>query len=217
MTQDLPPSSHPSGSDGVTHPSNAIVQPNLADQSIDPSQKAVDTFRISPLIRGTLLSLYAALTIPLPFLAELTQAPVPATWLWVGLGLGAIALYGALSERVVVDAQGVQVTYPAWVPPVFRKGWQLAWGEIAALKPRSTGQGGLVYYFVTRSGEGFLLPMRIVGFARFVRRVQAETGIDTRDVKPLSQPWMYVILLVFTLFLLLIDVWTIGIAMGGQY
>ncbi|MBD2328953.1 hypothetical protein [Alkalinema sp. FACHB-956] len=176
----------------------------------------VDTFRISPLIRGTLLSLYAALTIPLPFLAEFTQAPVPANWLWVGLGLGAIALYGALSERVVVDGQGVQVTYPAWVPQLFRKGWQVAWEEIAALKPRSTGQGGLVYYFVTKSGEGFLLPMRIVGFSRFVRRVQAETGIDTTDVKPLSQPWMYIILFGFTVLLLLIDAWTIGVAIGGQ-
>ncbi|OUC12856.1 MAG: hypothetical protein B0A82_20830 [Alkalinema sp. CACIAM 70d] len=173
-------------------------------------------FRISPLIRGTLLSLYAALTLPLPFLAAFTQAPIPANWLWVGLGFGAIALYGALSERVVVDAEGVQVAYPAWVPRLFRKGWQVAWEEIAALKPRSTGQGGLVYYFVTRSGEGFLLPMRIVGFAKFVRRVQAETGIDTTDIKPLSQPWMYVILLVFTLFLLLIDAWTIGAAIGGQ-
>jgi len=34
------------------------------------------TFRISPIIRVTLLSLYVALTIPLPFLAKVTNSPV---------------------------------------------------------------------------------------------------------------------------------------------
>lgn len=35
-------------------------------------------FRLSPLIRITLLSLYLALTVPLPFLAQLTAATIPA-------------------------------------------------------------------------------------------------------------------------------------------
>ncbi|PSB60580.1 hypothetical protein C7B79_25230 [Chroococcidiopsis cubana CCALA 043] len=42
-------------------------------------------FRLSPLIRITLLSLYIALTIPLPFLAKVTAAPVPPIWLWIGI------------------------------------------------------------------------------------------------------------------------------------
>lgn len=171
-----------------------------------------DVFRISPLIRLTLLSLYIALTTPLPFLAEATDAPVPSRWLWVGIAIGFLILFAALSERVIVDSEGIQVAYPSWVPKFFRRGWQLAWTDVKALKPRSTGQGGLVYYFLSQSGEGYLLPMRIVGFARFVDRVQAETGIDTTDVKPLSQPWMYLILLGFTFFLLLIDAWTISTA-----
>ncbi|MGG6263864.1 hypothetical protein ACQ4M3_11115 [Leptolyngbya sp. AN03gr2] len=171
-----------------------------------------DTFRISPLIRITLLSLYIALTTPLPFLAEATDAPVPSRWLWVGIAIGFVILFGALSERVIVNDEGIQVAYPAWVP--FRKGWQLAWSEVKALKPRSTGQGGLVYYFLSKSGEGYLLPMRMVGFARFVDRVQKETGIDTTDVKPLAQPWMYLILLGFTVLLLLIDAWTVSTAIG---
>lgn len=173
-----------------------------------------DTFRISPLIRITLLSLYVALTTPLPFLAEATDAPVPSQWLWVGIAIGFVILFGALSERVIVDDAGIQVTYPVWVPKFFRKGWQLPWSEIKALKPRSTGQGGLVYYFLSKSGEGYLLPMRVVGFARLVDRVQKQTGIDTTDVKPLSQPWMYLILLGFTVLLLLIDAWTVSTAIA---
>jgi len=170
---------------------------------------ATETFRISPIIRGTLLLLYIALTLPLPFLAEVTHQPVSPRLLWLGLMIGLGLLYGALTERVIVDDQAIRVGYAPWVPPILRRGWFLPWAEVKALKPRSTGQGGLVYYFLSQTGQGYLLPMRIAGFSRLVRYVQQKTGIDTTDVKPLAQPWMYLILLGFTLLLLLVDGWTI--------
>lgn len=166
-------------------------------------------FRISPLIRLTLLLLYITLTVPLPFLSEVSAAPVPPAVLWTGIGVGGLALFGVLSEQVILDEQGIQVTYPSWVPRFFRNGWSLPWAEVKALKPRTTGQGGLVYYFLSHSGQSYLLPMRVAGFAKLVRLVEAKTGIDTTDVRPLSQPWMYLILLGLTLLLLLVDVWTI--------
>lgn len=170
-------------------------------------------FRLSPLVRITLLLLYTALTVPLPFLADLTQAPIPGAVLAIALSLGAIALNAALSERVVLNDSEIAVTYPGWVPRFWRKGWSLPWTDIKALKPRTTGQGGLVYYFLTQAGEARLLPMRVAGFNRLVQSVQAKTGIDTQDVRPLAQPWMYFILLGFTLLLLLVDAWTIWTAL----
>ncbi len=171
-------------------------------------------FRLSPLIRITLLCLYVALTAPLPFLSQVTSAPIPPVWLSVGIGFGAVALYAALSERVVLDDQGIQVTYPSWVPRFFRQGWSLPWSEVKELKPRTTGQGGLVYYFVSTQGKAYLLPMRVAGFARLVQLVEAKTGIDMTDVRPLAQPWMYLILLGLTLLLLLVDGWTIWTAIA---
>lgn len=167
-------------------------------------------FKISPLIRITLLSFYIALTLPLPFLSKVTNAPVSPGVLALGVVLGAIALYAPLTERVILDEEKIQVSYPFWVPKIFRKGWSLPWAEVKALKPKTTGQGGLVYYFLSNSGGGFLLPMRVAGFAKLVKIVAEKTGIDTTDVRPLSQPWMYFILLGFTLLLLLVDAWTIS-------
>ncbi|MBC7970475.1 MAG: hypothetical protein H7Z11_10175 [Verrucomicrobia bacterium] len=165
-------------------------------------------------MRLTLLLLYLSLTIPLPFLADMTAAAVSSSWLWVGIGLGGILLYAALSERVVLDLDGIQVQYPSWVPRFFRRGWTLAWSEVKALKPRSTGQGGLVYYFLSQSGQAYLLPMRVAGFNQMVKRVQAETTIDMADVRPLSQPWMYFILLGCTVLLLAVDAWTVWAVMS---
>jgi len=171
------------------------------------------TFGISPLIRITLLLLYVALTLPLPPLATVTAAPVPSAGLWIGILLGCVGLYGGLSEQVRVDATGIEVRYPAWIAWLFRRGWRLSWDDITALKPRTTGQGGLVYYFTSQSAsQAYLLPMRIAGFAALMRYVAAYTDIDTRDVKPLAQPWMYLILLGFSLLLLLVDTWTVWTA-----
>ncbi|MHC5598698.1 MAG: hypothetical protein ACYTXC_22625 [Nostoc sp.] len=178
---------------------------------------SASVFRLSPLIRITLLSLYIALTVPLPFLSQVTAAPVPPELLWVGITAGLVALYAVLTEQVMVNDQGIQVTYPAWVPSFFRKGWLLPWSDVKELKPRTTGQGGLVYYFLSENGKAYLLPMRVAGFARLVQIVQAKTGaktgIDTTDVRPLAQPWMYLILLGFTLLLLLVDGWAIATAL----
>lgn len=184
----------------------------LSSQSEQQAKLNCSVFRISPLIRITLIALYLALTIPLPFLSQVSASPVPPELLWVGIGIGLFLLYAALSERVILDEQSIQVTYPRWIPRFFRKGWSLPWAEIKDLKMRTTGQGGLVYYFVSQSGKGYLLPMRVVGFSRLVQLVEAKTGIDTTDIRPLAQPWMYLILLGFTLLLFLADGWTIWTA-----
>jgi hypothetical protein len=172
------------------------------------------TFHISPLIRITLSLLYISLMAPLPFLATFTHAEVPAWLLWVGICLGFVALQGALSQRVIVDERQIAVNYPIWVPSFFTKSWELGWSDVKELKMRTTGQGGLVYYFINRNGEGFLLPMRVAGFNKLVQLVQQHTDIDMTDVYPLSQPWMYFALLVLTGFLLLTDTWTIWTAMS---
>ncbi len=171
-------------------------------------------FHISPLIRITLSLLYLSLTIPLPFLATVTHAEVSPDLTWVGIGLGFMALQGALSQRVVVDDRSIQVNYPAWVPSFLTKSWSLDWRDVKELKMRTTGQGGLVYYFMNDRGDGFLLPMRVAGFNKLVQLVQQYTEIDTANVRPLSQPWMYFALLGLTGFLLLVDIWTIWTAMS---
>ncbi|MFE1747290.1 hypothetical protein [Coleofasciculus sp. H7-2] len=159
------------------------------------------------------MALYLALTIALPFLSQASASPLPPWLLWLGIALGLVPLYAVLSERVIVDDEKIQVTYPGWVPVFFRRGWALPWAEVKDLKLRTTGQGGIVYYFVSKSEQkAYLLPMRVVGFARLVKLVEDKTGIDTTDVRPLSQPWMYLILLVFALLLFVTDGWTIWMA-----
>jgi hypothetical protein len=180
---------------------------------------ASETFYISPIIRGTLSLFYIALLLPLPFLAHKTGGASPL-WMSAGISIGMIALQGALSQRVTVDEATIRVEYPGWFPAFLVKSWSVPWTEITALKMRSTGQGGIVYYLLTKSHEGYLLPMRIAGFNRLVTVLQEKTAIakgasgaiETQDIRPLAQPWMYFFLLIVTGLLLLIDVWSIWMA-----
>ena len=175
-------------------------------------------FRISPLIRGSLLLLYTALMVPLPVMAGVIKArgtdlALSPILLAVAIGLGGVLLYGALAQRVEADGEGISVGYPPWISGLFRSRWHLSWSEVQALKPRSTGQGGIVYYFIGPNQQAYLLPMRVAGFSRLLQWVETHTELDTQDIKPLAQPWMYGVLLLLTLLLLLVDIWTVATAL----
>jgi hypothetical protein len=170
-------------------------------------------FKISPLVRVALWSLYAALLLPMPFLVWLNpNLDFSIAGLGAALIGGGVLLQMALSEKVHLSETDISVRYPWWVPTWLRRGWSLEWSEIQELKARSTGQGGLVYYLVSKQRNGFLLPMRIVGFKRMLGLIQAKTGIETADVKPLAQPWMYATLLGVAVLLALADVWILWTA-----
>jgi hypothetical protein len=203
------PSSLPIRFEIMPHSSSApSLHENLNDGSFVPS-----VFKISPLVRIALWTLYLALMLPMPFLVVVNPSlDFSLIWLGIALAVGGILLHMVLSEQVHLDEEGLSVCYPWWVPTPLRRGWSLRWSEIQDLKARSTGQGGLVYYLVSQKRSGFLLPMRVVGFHRMLRLIQLKTGIHTEDIKPLAQPWMYGLLLGAALALAIADVWIVWTA-----
>ncbi len=169
----------------------------------------VTVFRISPLIRLSLYLLLGALLLPLPVLLVLKQKWGSLAWGSAGVLLGLLALQGLLGQRVEVDAEGLRVSYPAWVPGWLVRGWAVSWTEVASLEYRPTSQGGRAHYLTTTQGQAYLLPMRISGFAQFLRLLQAHSQLDTSTIRPLAQPWMYLALLGCSLGLLGADLWVI--------
>ncbi|MCS7226119.1 MAG: hypothetical protein NZ821_03920 [Gloeomargarita sp. SKYB31] len=173
------------------------------------SSSSVQTWRISSLVRYPLYGLYLALLLPLPFLAWRQGQPLVAGGLGLGVGAGWVILHGLLSQRVQADHQGLQVTYPAWVPAWLATGWQVNWTDIQRIQTRPTGQGGRVHYLVTHSGQAYLIPMRIAGFGRLLDTISQYTGLPTTGIKPLAQPWMYAAIGLCVLILLPFDAWLI--------
>ena len=100
---------------------------------------------MAPLIRGTLVALYLALVLPLPWLASADLR----TALILALPLGLILVLAATSEQVVLDGQGIAVGHPPWCRWLWRRGWQLPWSAVRGLTPVATSQGGRVFYIRT--------------------------------------------------------------------
>jgi hypothetical protein len=141
---------------------------------------------MAALIRFTLIGLYLALVLPLPWQApqELRGA------LGLAVGLGLVLVLAITSERVELDAEGIRVGHPAWCSWWLRRGWQLSWSSITAITPVTTSQGGRVYYL--RSGDGsFLLPQRVARFEEFLQGLTSHSGLDTSGIGRISPPWTY--------------------------
>ena len=160
-----------------------------------------ECFRLSPLIRFTLLSLYAALVLPLPFVA-------PAEFrllMSAGLLLGLFVIVGLLSERVETDAIGISMGYPVWIRWLLRRGWRMKWEDIRALVPVGTSQGGTVYYLKASGLKHQLLPQRIERFDHFLTLLDQKTAVDTTGIGRLTPPWTYQLLAVLALLMILCE------------
>ncbi len=180
------------------------------------------TFPISPLIRYALQALYWALVMPLPILLARQATPIAMGSLGVALLAGWGLLVGSLSQQIHLDEKGMKATYPSWVPPFLRQEWQIQWSDVEQIVPRSTSQGGMVYYLVTQSRQQdgglveyrVLLPMRVARFNHLLAEVQRHTRVQIDGLRPYVQPWMYGLLGLFALLLLIWDgviavlVWT---------
>lgn len=161
-------------------------------------------YAMAPLIRFTLLTLYGALVLPLPLLAQADWQP----WLWAAVASGWIVVVALTSERVILDSEGLQVAHPRWCAWCLRRGWHLPWSRVAGLTPVATSQGGRVFYVRARGGgaegEGraFLLPQRVERFDDFLARFSALSGLSTEAVARISPPWTYQLLAAMSVVLL---------------
>ena len=156
-------------------------------------------FQLSPLIRGTLITVYLALVLPLPALAPESLR----LWLLAAVPLGLLAVLAMLSEQATITNSGITVGHPPWCSWLLRRGWSLNWSEMKAIVPVGTSQGGKVFYITTHDQSQRLLPQRLEHFDRFLDLIQARSTLRTKGVGRLTPPWTYQLLAVLAALMLL--------------
>jgi len=160
-----------------------------------------ERFRLSPLIRWTLICVYLALVLPLPLMAP----PGLKLVLWGAAPIGLTLVLAMLSEQVSLDENGISVGHPSWCNWLIRRGWQLQWAEIKRLVPVGTSQGGTVYYLTTSDKKQRLLPQRLEQFDRFLSVIEQRTGLQTGSIQRLTPPWTYQLLFGLALGMLIVE------------
>ena len=149
-----------------------------------------EKFKTLFFVKGSLISLYLALTVPIPFIS-LDKFEIPSIVFFV---LGLYLIVNITSDYV--ETSNNKISYKSTFIGKYlgKKNWEISWEDIKLIKSLPTSQGSKVYYFYTVQGDNFLLPQRVENFEKFLSIVSENTGIDTSDISYISPLWTYKLL-----------------------
>ena len=159
----------------------------------------IEKFKTLFFVKSSLISLYLALTIPIPFLSvdELRIISISAFVLGLSLIINITNDY--------VETSNKKISYKtSFISKIFgRKNWEIFWKDIKLIKSLPTSQGSKVYYFNTKKDENFLVPQRLENFEKFLSIVSRNTGIATNNMTYISPLWTYKLLTLLSVLMII--------------
>ena len=149
-----------------------------------------EKFKTLFFVKSSLISLYLALTIPIPFIS-IDKLIIPSIFTFV---LGLILIINISSDYV--ETCNNKVSYKTSFISKFlgRKNWEIPWKDIKSIKSLPTSQGSKVYYFKTNKDNYFLVPQRVENFKKFLLIVSKNTNVSTNELSYISPLWTYKLL-----------------------
>ena len=150
----------------------------------------IQKFKTIFFVKSSLITLYLALTIPIPFIS-IDQLKIISL---IAFFLGLYLIIDITSDHVETCDNKISYKTSFISKILGRKNWEIPWKDIKLIKSLPTSQGSKVYYFNTNKGDNFLIPQRIENFEKFKFIVSENTGIDVSDISYLSPLWTYKLL-----------------------
>tara|TARA_B100000530_G_scaffold10384_1_gene8230 strand:+ start:91 stop:597 length:507 start_codon:yes stop_codon:yes gene_type:complete len=149
-----------------------------------------ERFKILFDVKSSLISLYIALTVPIPFISS-EQLKIPSLFFFI---LGLFLIININSDYVETCEK--KISYKtSFISRAFGKNnWEIFWEEIKSIKPLQTSQGSKVFYFIDAKGRTFLIPQRIENFGIFLDKIENKTNISTEVISYISPLWTYKLL-----------------------
>ena len=157
-----------------------------------------EKFKTLFFVKSSLISLYLALTIPIPFIS-IDKLKIFSIILFI---LGLYLIINITGDYV--ETCNNKISYKtSFISKAFgKKNWEISWKDIKLIKSLPTSQGSKVYYFNTYQGESFLLPQRVENFEKFVLIVSKNTGIATNEISYISPLWTYKLLTLLSVLMI---------------
>jgi len=150
----------------------------------------IEKFKTLFFVKSSLISLYLALTIPIPFIS-IDKLKIPATTTFV---LGLYVIINITSDYVETSNNKISYKTSFISKTLGRKNWEIFWKDIKSIESLPTSQGSKVFYFNTRNVSNFVVPQRIENFEKFLLIVSKNTGIVTNEISYISPLWTYKLL-----------------------
>ncbi len=159
----------------------------------------IEKFKTLFFVKSSLISLYLALTIPLPFIS-IEKLKIPSIIIFA---LGLYLIINITSDYVETCSN--KISYKSSFISKFlgKKNWEISWKDIKLIKTLPTSQGSKVYYFNTNKDDNFLIPQRLENFEKFLTIVSKNTGINVTRMSYISPLWTYKILTLLSVLMVI--------------
>ena len=159
----------------------------------------IEKFKTLFYVKSSLISLYLALTIPIPFIS-IDNLKIFSIFVFV---LGLYLIINITSDYV--ETCNNKISYKASLISRYfgKQNWEIFWKDIKLIKSLATSQGSKVYYFNTKKGDNFLIPQRLEDFEKFLLIVSKNTGIDINKISYISPPWTYKFLTLLSVLMII--------------
>ena len=159
----------------------------------------IEKFKTLFFVKSSLISLYLALTIPIPFISS-DQLKITSIITFV---LGLYLIINITSDYV--ETSNNKILYKtSFISKIFgRKNWEIAWNDIKLIKSLSTSQGSKVFYFTTIKNDNFLIPQRVENFEKFLSIISRNTGFNIKEISYISPLWTYKLLTFLSVFMII--------------
>ena len=159
----------------------------------------IEKFKTLFFVKSSLISLYLALTIPIPFIS-IDQLKIPSIIIFI---FGLYLIINITNDYVETCKNKISYKTSFISKTLGRKNWEVSWSDIKLIKSLPTSQGSKVHYFSTNDGENFLVPQRVENFEKFLLIVSKNTDISINEISYISPLWTYK-LLTFLSFLMIL-------------
>ena len=163
----------------------------------------IEKFKTLFFVKSSLISLYLALTIPIPFIA-IDKLKIPSICTFV---LGLYLIINITSDYVETSNNKISYKTSFISKALGRKNWEISWKDIKLIKSKPTSQGSKVYYFNTNKGDNYLIPQRIENLERFLSIVSQNTGINIKEISYISPLWTYKLLTTLSVLMVIGEIY----------
>ncbi len=149
-------------------------------------------------VKSSLISLYIALTVPIPFISS-EQLKIPSLFFFI---LGLFLIINITSDYVETCEKKISFK-TSFISKAFgKKNWEIFWEEIKSIKSLPTSQGSKVFYFIDKKGRNLLVPQRIENFDVFLDKISQKTNINTKEISYISPLWTYKLLTLLSVLMI---------------
>ena len=158
-----------------------------------------EKFKTLFFVKSSLISLYFALTIPIPFISSENLKILSIITFVFGLFL----IINITND--CVNTCDNKISYEtSFISKIFgKKNWEISWNDIKFIKSLPTSQGSNVHYFITNKNESFLVRQRVENFERFVSIIEEKTKLNIDKLSYISPLWTYKLLTYLSIFMIM--------------